>query len=147
MEGREHAHDVVMRLFKVRMSFRQLVVSRIRRERMDMTFEMMQILHRLYREQGVSQRILADKIYKDKACLTNLIGNLEKKGWVARKTDPADRRNRLVYLTNEGKEIASRISEALDEMYALIAKKVGQEALGVCLTELDRLDLVFNELK
>ena len=36
----------------------------------------------LWHEQGISQQILAERIAKDKACLTNLMNNLEKKGYV-----------------------------------------------------------------
>ena len=46
---------------------------------------------------------------KDKACLTNLMNNLEKKGYVYRKEDPADRRNKLVFLTPEGEEFKDQV--------------------------------------
>lgn len=147
MDGKEKAHDLVMCLFKVRMSFRQLVVSRIRKEGMDMTFEMMQVMHRLHKQSGVSQRLLAEKTFKDKACLTNLLSNLEKKGWVRRETDPVDRRNRLVYLTDEGKRVSARLAEALDRMYGAISDEVGREELRDCESRLSRFDDILNKIR
>lgn len=69
---------------------------------------MLQVLSSLWHEQGISQQILAERIAKDKACLTNLMNNLEKKGYVHRKEDLADRRNKLVFLTPEEKSLRTR---------------------------------------
>lgn len=46
-----------------------------------MTFEMLQIMHALWLEQGISQQTLAFNTVRDKASLTSLINNLEKKDW------------------------------------------------------------------
>ena len=67
---------------------------------------MLQVMNCLWNKQGISQQSLAEKTAKDKACLTNLINNLEKKNWVIRKEGPSDRRNRLIFLTPQGEELA-----------------------------------------
>ena len=78
----------------------------LKRHNVDMTFEMLQVMNCLWNKQGISQQSLAEKTAKDKACLTNLINNLEKKNWVIRKEGPSDRRNRLIFLTPQGEELA-----------------------------------------
>ena len=83
---------------------------------------MLQVLSSLWHEQGISQQILAERIAKDKACLTNLMNNLEKKGYVYRKEDPADRRNKLVFLTPEGENLKNRSVRFSDQVYVYVQK-------------------------
>lgn len=107
MGNYEPARELMLQLLKTRMAFRQALQRVLKRNNIDMTFEMLQILSSLWYQQGISQQFLAEKTAKDKACLTNLMGNLEKKGWIVRREDSADRRNCLVYLTSEGEEISA----------------------------------------
>lgn len=97
---------------------------------------MLQVLSSLWHEQGISQQILAERIAKDKACLTNLMNNLEKKGYVYRKEDPADRRNKLVFLTPEGEEFKDQIRPILDQVYVYAEKIIGIESIETMLSEL-----------
>ena len=96
-EGAEF-RELMLQVFRTRMAFRRSMQRTLRKNNAGITFEMLQVLSCLWHEQGISQQILAERIAKDKACLTNLMNNLEKKGYVYRKEDPADRRNKLVYL-------------------------------------------------
>ena len=68
-------------MLRTRMAFRQALQRVLKRNNIDITFEMLQVLSSLWQEQGISQQALAEKTAKDKACMTNLMANLEKKGW------------------------------------------------------------------
>ena len=105
---------------------------------------MLQVLSCLWNEQGITQQVLAERTAKDKACLTNLMLNLEKKGYVCRKEDASDRRNKLVYLTPEGERFREQIRPVLDQVYVNAEKSIGQETLHRMLSE---LDTVFNVLE
>ena len=96
-EGAEF-RELMLQIVRTRMAFRRSMQRTLRKNNAGITFEMLQVLSSLWHEQGISQQILAERIAKDKACLTNLMNNLEKKGYVYRKEDPADRRNKLVFL-------------------------------------------------
>ena len=98
MVENEAAHELVLQILKTRMTFRQTIQRVLKSNNVDMTFEMLQVMHRLWKKPGVSQQYLAEQTAKDKACLTNLINNLEKKGWVERREDPSDRRNKQIHL-------------------------------------------------
>ncbi len=72
----------------------------------DLTPDMYFILRHLWGEQdGCRQQELADKTDKDKASLTKLIDNLEKRVLVRRSVDGEDRRSKRVWLTNDGKNL------------------------------------------
>ena len=103
MENYNSSRGLILQILKTRMAFRQALQRVLKRNNIDITFEMLQVLSSLWQEQGISQQALAEKTAKDKACMTNLMANLEKKGWIMRQEDPNDRRNRLVYLTPAGR--------------------------------------------
>lgn len=146
MEKYEATREVIKQMLKTRMAFRQSLQGVLKRNNIDMTFEMLQIMSCLWQEQGISQQILAEKTAKDKACMTNLMTNLEKKGWVVRREDPLDRRNRLVYLTQEGVEVSERMQPLIREFYSRADGLMGVEELRLCSVGLQKLYEIFSQL-
>ena len=129
-EGAEF-RELMLQIVRTRMAFRRSMQRTLRKNNAGITFEMLQVLSSLWHEQGISQQILAERIAKDKACLTNLMNNLEKKGYV-----PADRRNKLVFLTPEGEEFKDQIRPILDQVYVYAEKIIGIESIETMLSEL-----------
>ena len=83
-EGAEF-RELMLQIVRTRMAFRRSMQRTLRKNNAGITFEMLQVLSSLWHEQGISQQILAERFAKDKACLTNLMNNLEKKGYVQAK--------------------------------------------------------------
>lgn len=77
-EGGEF-RELMLQVFRTRMSFRRAMQRTLKRNNAGITFEMLQILSSLWHEQGITQQVLAERTAKDKACLTNLMNNLKKK--------------------------------------------------------------------
>lgn len=146
MNASDLAHELVLQLIRTRMAFRQAVQRELKENKVEMTFEMLQIMYRLWAQQGVSQQYLAEKTAKDKASLTNLMNNLEKKGWVIRREDVCDRRNRLVYLTPEGEALATRVKPLLQKIYAEAGSRMSNKQMQVCLNQLIKLNELFDQL-
>lgn len=146
MTNSELAHQLNLLILKTRMTFRQTIQRSLKNNNIDMTFEMLQIMHCLRNQQGVSQQTLAEKTSKDKACLTNLINNLEKKGWVIRQEDTNDRRNKLIYLTPEGEKVADEIKCLLKEMYTQIGEQMNTRHLESCIKHLNKLNEIFDKI-
>ena len=133
MTDSETAHELNLLILKTRMTFRQTIQRLLKSNNVDMTFEMLQVMHCLWKEQGVSQQTLAEKTAKDKACLTNLINNLEKKGWVVRREDTSDRRNKLIFLTPEGITVADKVKSILKDMYTLVGEQMNTLHMEACI--------------
>ena len=142
----ELAHELNLLVLKTRMTFRQTIQQLLKQNNIDMTFEMLQIMHCLWKEQGVSQQTLAEKTAKDKACLTNLINNLEKKNWVIRQEDINDRRNKLIFLTPEGEEMARRIKSMLKDMYDQIGGQMNPRHMESCMKQLTKLNDILDKI-
>ena len=142
-EGGEF-RELMLQVFRTRMAFRRAMQRTLKRNNAGITFEMLQVLSSLWHEQGITQQVLADRTAKDKACLTNLMNNLEKKGYVRREEDPNDRRSKLVFLTNEGEEFRNQIRPVLDQVYVHAEQIIGLEGIRVMMSELNS---VYNVLE
>ena len=110
MTNNESERELVLQTLRTWMAFRQAVQRVLKRHNVDMTFEMLQVMNCLWNKQGISQQSLAEKTAKDKACLTNLINNLEKKNWVIRKEGPMKYKEAL-YVGCGNKEVTFKSNE------------------------------------
>ena len=62
-------------------------------------------LARLNREDGITQKELADYLMKDYGSITRSLDGLEKRDWVKRQDSSEDRRTKLVFITEQGRKI------------------------------------------
>lgn len=61
----------------------------------------------------VSQAEIVDLLLKDRPTVTRILQRMERDGWVARASDPADARVVRVALTARGKQLHGRIPDLL----------------------------------
>jgi len=88
---------------------------------LDITIEQWTVLYHLWKEDGLSQRELCNRTYRDKPSITRLIDNLEKQKLLKRSSHKNDKRINLVCLTEAGK--------ALQEATLDLANQTMDEAL------------------
>lgn len=146
MTNTEPARELILQMLRTRMAFRQTIQRVLKAGNIDMTFEMLQVMHCLWKKQGVSQQTLAEQTAKDKACLTNLINNLEKKGWVIRQEDPEDKRSRLVYLTEAGEQLAEIVNPLIASIYKELERNINPKQLQSCLEQLNKVNETLNKI-
>lgn len=80
----------------------------------DLTSEMVTVLRVLWQREGRKQQELADLLHKDKASITKVIHNMEKRGLVARAADETDARNKKIVLTHSGQALKMKVLPVLD---------------------------------
>lgn len=104
------------------------------------------VLAHLYRDDGRTQRALADELDMEPAPLGRLIDRLEESGWVRRAPAPGDRRAKLIFLTDRILPLIEELRAAADNLYldafkGLSAKRVNEfiEALAIAKTNLVEL--------
>ena len=146
MVENEAAHELVLQILKTRMTFRQTIQRVLKSNNVDMTFEMLQVMHRLWKKPGVSQQYLAEQTAKDKACLSNLINNLEKKGWVERREDPSDRRNKQIHLTEAGEELSHRVKPLIRNVYDEVGARLTTRQIESFMNNLKKLDEILDKI-
>jgi DNA-binding MarR family transcriptional regulator len=91
-----------------------------------------QALAYLARHEGINQTGLAELMDIECISLARLIDRMEQAGWVERRPDPADRRARLLFMTEKAKPIFARIRA--------VGQEVRKEALaGLTAEDAERL--------
>ncbi|NSL86518.1 MarR family winged helix-turn-helix transcriptional regulator [Chitinophaga solisilvae] len=97
-------------IIRTHTAFRLRLLHVFLQEKIEISVDMYFILRYLWGERdGCRQQELADKTDKDKASLTKLLDNLEKKNLVKRAADEADRRSKRVWLTASGRKLKDRV--------------------------------------
>lgn len=120
---------------ELRSCFRQYVQVKLKEFNIDMTFEMLEVMSFLWTRDGINQQELADKTLRDKSAMTYLIDNLVKRNVVNRVEDENDRRNKLIYLTAEGKELQVSLLPWISDVFDSAAAELSAEHIenGICL--------------
>jgi len=69
----------------------------------------------LLAEGPISQQELGEQLGIDRTTIVELIDELERKGTVVRRRNPADRRSYALHLTPRGRSVQKRASRAFDD--------------------------------
>ncbi len=109
-----------------------------------LTTEQYSLMRAVYREPGVRQVDVKDRIFAEPNTVTAMVTLLERRGILRRKPSPVDGRVRLLYLTAHGNAVMARLYEDWEPMRKVIRKcfagSGGQEALEI-------LDAVYLEME
>ncbi|MDR0824294.1 MAG: MarR family transcriptional regulator [Prevotella sp.] len=100
---------------KVSMAINRMMYRNFRKKGLDITPEQWTVLAFLWRKDGVTQQILCNSTFKDKPSMTRLLDNLSKQNLVYRNASTSDRRSNLIFLTDAGKAIEQKATEAVYE--------------------------------
>jgi DNA-binding MarR family transcriptional regulator len=93
-----------------------------RAQGLSLTLPQCKVLIYLEKNEGVSQKRLAELTEIDPMTLVRILDRMEADGWVQRRSDPEDRRARSLCLTEKTRQL-------VEEIWAVVAE-VRAEALG-----------------
>jgi DNA-binding MarR family transcriptional regulator len=124
----------------VNLAFKQFLQGKLREHQIDLTFEMMQILYCLWSKDGVNQQEIANSTAKDKASMTNLLDNLVKRNLVFRQ-EGSDRRNKLIFLTPEGKAMKKKVQPWIKALHQTAKNNVDPLHLEELVTVMEKIRL------
>ncbi|MDX1590737.1 MAG: MarR family transcriptional regulator [Balneolaceae bacterium] len=102
----------------------------------DLTLSQFGTLEALYHLGPLNQRSIGEKILKSGGNITMVVDNLEKSGYVVRKSDPNDRRAVLIHLTQEGKKFIGdffpKHLEKIKEEFSVLTDKEKKTLADLC---------------
>ena len=75
----------------------------------DITSEQWKVLAFLWKQDGLTQQDLADRLGRSKVSVFNILKRMEKTNLVVRAPDPTDGRSKRVFLTSEGRTIQKEL--------------------------------------
>jgi DNA-binding MarR family transcriptional regulator len=111
----------------------------------DVTPVQFAILNALIDGPGEDQVTLSKNVAFDPATFGSVITRLEVKGWVSRAADATDKRRKLVWITEEGKQVAFAMQRAVakaqvrivapltDEEQDQLVRLLGKLVAGHCI--------------
>ncbi len=97
----------------------------------DISMDQFLVLIYLWQKDGRKQQELAELTFKDKASISRIIDLLEKKLLLRRIADPADRRNKRVFLSNKGKEFQEKCVVGGMKSKTLAEKNIPAQELAI----------------
>jgi len=90
------------------------------------------MLTRLAANEGKAQQVIGELIGLNPTQMVFLVDELEGRGFVERRRNPADRRSHALYLTPAGRDLLSKVQEA---------SRVHQARFGASLSEAEQEQL------
>ena len=102
------------------------------------TSEQFSVLVHVWDQNGQPQYVLVEKLHKDKTTMARLVASLERLGLLVRMPGQTDGREKIVFLTEQGKIMMSRISEMVLEILEIGQKGINEEDLQITKDVLKR---------
>ncbi|MBW7476440.1 MarR family transcriptional regulator [Paenibacillus oenotherae] len=111
----------------------------------DITPEQWSILYHIDQAEGLIQKELAERTFKDKPTTTRILDQLENKGLVYKKAGEKDRRSFLVYITEKGKSLMQVTTPIEGQVIDIIKECVSEEEYELLLQLLFRINQHVSE--
>ena len=90
-----------------------------------------EVLHAIFRDEGLSQQRLARRLLVAKSNVTVLCQRLEADGLIRRERDPDDGRGHCVFLTDTGREIVEQAVHLHADVVELMAEGLSSQQAKV----------------
>ncbi len=87
------------------------------------------LLHLLARKQVLRQEDLVAELEISKPAVSRALFSLEKKGFIQRKKDPADKRVSRVYLKKKALEIGPAVEKVYENVFSMAARGISKEEI------------------
>lgn len=96
---------------------------------------------------GATQEELTSLVGVDKAATTRVLSSLEKKGYLTRRRDEADRRQNRIYAAGKALEIGPQVQEELLALNGEILNGISQEDQAVLYRALLQMEENLKTIK
>ena len=95
-------------------------------------------LNILYYENNLSQDYLAKQVQYNNATVTRSLRRLEKRGFITRRQNENDKREKIVQLTPLGRDVTRVVIQKLEEYVRYTLRDFDDEEIESCMTFLER---------
>lgn len=96
-------------------------------------------LHVIRKNEGINQEQISQMLNIDKAAVTRIIHNLEKKGYAIRQKNPEDKRSNKIYSTEKALAIKFDETDAESSFYEWLMEEIAPNEAEIFLNVLEKL--------
>ncbi len=97
------------------------------------------VLINLWHHDGSNQQMISYFLGRDKASTTRWLDVLEKRNLVLRVTSKEDRRQNMIYATNEGKKLCEELLVVFQKVHEVALEGIDPKEVEVCTDVLGRV--------
>lgn len=127
------ALELGLAMGEMKSRLRQKIQTTINAYDPDLSFELIEILGLLSRNDGINQQEIGNKVSKDKSSITYLINSLVKRDLVERIAYKDDRRNKQIFLTPKGKQTIETVYPWALDLYKKAAGNLREDEISQML--------------
>ena len=113
------------------------------KEKFNLSHGQVFILINIYRDEGICQHRLCEEYNLDKSGVGRILKKLEDKNLVMRKSDPEDKRKKLIYLTDKAKDMKDDFKKLLKEIEEQMRQGLTEQEIETVNTILKK---IYNNL-
>ena len=113
------------------------------KEKFNLSHGQVFILINIYRDEGICQHRLCEEYNLDKSGVGRILKKLEDKNLVTRKSDPEDKRKKLIYLTDKAKNMKEDFKNLLKEIEEQMRQGLTEQEIETVNTILKK---IYNNL-
>lgn len=117
-------------------------------EKNGISYNMLSVVYALRLESGITQRSIAMRYGIPKQTVNTAVRELKQKGYVVLEPSKEDKRERLVVLTEAGRNYAQELLEPLKQIEDKVYRIIGAERFSEAVETLELFALAFaREIK
>ncbi len=126
---------------------RNMVSHKLKEADVEVTMEQASIIMHLDEEEGVPQHDLVSCLDKDKTTITRVITNMEKNSLIVRVSSHTDKRVKLLYLTQKGKDLKQNLGKVLSGALKTAIEGIQPNEVEIAKKVLNQIFLNVNNYK
>ena len=127
-------------IFELRYKLRRMFQVKLKEAGISISFEVLEVIKILDTHDGINQQEIADLLFKDKSSMTYLIDNMVKAGWATRREDESDRRNKLIHLTAQAREMRLKLVPLARHCYLALSEEVTSDQVKAGIQTLAQMN-------
>ena len=109
------------------------------RNRVGVTVGQWKVIVMLVKQNGLTQKEIADKLGLEGPTLIPIIDKMEKEGLVVRRVDSSDRRNNRIYRTEKADALWHRMVQCATKVRQVSVKDISEEDISIMRNVLDKI--------
>jgi MarR family transcriptional regulator for hemolysin len=109
------------------------------REKVGITVGQWKVIVMLVKQNGLTQKEIADKLGLEGPTLIPIIDKMEKEGLVIRRVDSSDRRNNRIYRTEKADALWDRMVECATKVRQVSVKDISEKDISIMRSVLDKI--------
>ena len=120
--------------------YRKFAQKNISEQITDMTIDQGLVLLFLNEYPDLTQKEIAELVFKDNASMTRMINTMVKKKYLKRSMNNEDRRRYKIEITKKGRQV-------LETLPPIIQKNRKTSLIGITKNELKQLEIILNKIR